>query len=107
MVCCYAVGAVVGAAVGGAVLIVAVIAIVIYGIHRRRVRSVAPTTPASSQARAIDPKPDEAAAALNLVTTAETVAPHAAPTIALTEISRHVEVTAVPELAPGMEHKGA
>lgn len=105
MVSCYAVGAVVGAAVGGGVLIMAVTAAVVYGIHRRHMRSIAPTTPASSQARANASQPDEAAA-LNLFATAETVAPHAAPTIALTEVSRHVEITAVPELAPGMEHKG-
>ena len=99
-----------GAAVGGAVLIMAVIAIVVYAIHCRRMRSVAPTTPASSQARGNAPKSDEAAAALNLVATEETAAPHAtsttASTIALTEISRHVELIAVPEDALGMEQKG-
>lgn len=90
-----------GIAVGGAVLVMALIAALIYCIRRRRTRSAVSTTPAGFQARADAPKLDEVAA-LSLVATTETVAPVAAATttsdIALTEISRHDDTVVVPEI---------
>ena len=110
VVICYAVGAIVGIAVGGAVLAAAVIATVVYCIHRRRMRSAAPTSPTGFQAQPDAPKPDEAAAALSLVATAQTAVPGGAATagsaIALTGIRRPVEAIAEPKPASVEEQKG-
>ena len=100
---CHAVGVIVGIAVGASVLVAAIVAAVVYRIKCRRKSSAAPTTPAGSEAQPNAAKSTEAAAAVPLVATAETVLPGEAAgaksEVALTQVRRFEESGTVPEAA--------
>ena len=100
---CHAVGAIVGIAVGATVLVAAIVAAVVYGIKCRRKLPAAPTAPTAFDAQRNAAKPTEAAAAVPLVATAETVLPGEAAgaksEVTLTQVRRFEESGTVPKAA--------
>lgn len=66
---CFAVGAIVGAAVGGAVVLATIAALAVYLVRRHR-RTATPTLPAVLAAQQIEVKPEAAQPTETVATTA-------------------------------------